>query len=92
MAPVLDKQQAHDLIDRLQPEQVPAAVSFLRSMLAFPVEDEPVSEEERQAVLKAEAWLKEHGGRGIPMEEVLADFGLTMDDFPLKDHGSDPHD
>jgi hypothetical protein len=39
MAPVLDKQQAHDLIDRLQPEQVPAAVSFLRSMLAFLVED-----------------------------------------------------
>jgi hypothetical protein len=54
-------------------------------MLAFPVEDEPVSEEERQAVLKAEVWLKVHGGRGIPMEEVLADFGLTMDDFPLKD-------
>jgi hypothetical protein len=92
MAQVIDKQAAYDLIDQLQPEQVPAAVSFLKSMVHSTVDDEPVTEEERRAVLEADAWLKENGGRGIPMEEVLADFGLTMDDFPLKDHGSDSHD
>jgi len=27
--------------------------------------------------------VAQHGGKGIPMEEVLADFGLTLDDFPL---------
>ncbi|MGB7761110.1 MAG: hypothetical protein WBL61_14845 [Bryobacteraceae bacterium] len=26
-------------------------------------------------------------GRGIPHEEVLAEFGLTMQDFPLKENG-----
>lgn len=86
MAQVIDRQEAHDLVDQLTPEQVRAALPFLRSLLPNPVEDEEISEEERKAVLEAEEWLQRNGGRGIPMEEVLADFGLTMDDFPLKEH------
>jgi hypothetical protein len=92
MAQVIDKQQVYDLIDQLQPDQLPAAASLLKSMLDANIDDEPVTEGDRQAILRSEAWFKEHGGRGIPMEEVLADFGLTMADFPLKDHGSDSHD
>ena len=37
---------------------------------------------------RADAWLEQRGGRGIPHEEVLAEFGLTMKDFPLKENGS----
>jgi hypothetical protein len=92
MAQVIDKQQVHDLIDRLTAEQLPAAASLLKSMLDANIDDEPVTEGDREAILRSEAWFKEHGGRGIPMADVLADFGLTMDDFPMKDRGSDFHD
>jgi hypothetical protein len=44
--------------------------------------------EEDQALSRADAWLEQRGGRGIPHEEVLAEFGLTMKDFPLKENGS----
>ena len=46
-----------------------------------PIEDEPVSEEEERAVNEAKQWLQENSGKGIPHEEVLADLGLSMDDF-----------
>jgi hypothetical protein len=48
------------------------------------VDDEPESEDERQAVAQSKAWFKQRGGQGIPHEEVLADFGLTPDDLKNK--------
>jgi hypothetical protein len=53
-----------------------------RSLAVAAMDDEPVTEEEREALAHSEAWFRGRGGIGIPME-VLADFGLTMDDFPL---------
>jgi hypothetical protein len=52
-----EKQQAHELIERLTPSQVSALVGLLQAMLDpvaraianAPREDEPVAEEERQA-------------------------------------------
>jgi hypothetical protein len=91
MEAVPDKQQAHELIERLQTSQLATAVRFLEFMLLDPVsraiavapaDDEPLTDEERQAIARSEAWFRERGGKGIPMEEVLADAGLTMDDFP----------
>ena len=32
----------------------------------------------------ADAWLKQNGGQGIPHEEVLGEFGLSVEDFPLR--------
>ena len=90
-------QYAHSLLDRVTADQVIVAVRFLEFLLidpqyrAFataPVDDEPVTAEDEAAVLRSEAWFKQNVGKGIPMEEVLADFGLTMDDFPLKLHGA----
>jgi hypothetical protein len=88
-----ERQQAHELIERLAPSQVSAVVGLLHAMLDpvaraianAPTDDEPVTEEERQAVARSEAWFQERGGKGIPMEEVLADFGLTMKDLARKD-------
>jgi hypothetical protein len=85
-----EKQQAHELIERLAPSQVSAVVGLLQAMLDpvaraianAPIDDEPVTEEERQAVAEAKEWLRHHPG--IPFEEVLADFGLTLED--LKEH------
>ena len=42
-------------------------------------EDEEIREEEELAVARSIEWLKHN--EGIPMKEVLAEFGLTMKDF-----------
>jgi hypothetical protein len=86
MAQVLDKQQAHDLIDQMPPEQIRAAIPFLRAMLPKPIEDEEISEAEKAAVAEADEWLTHN--EPIPFEELLADFGLTLDDLDQsKVHG-----
>ena len=79
-----EKQQAHELIDRLPPAQLAAVAGLLRAMLDpvsraiadAPLDDEPETDEERRAVAEAKEWLQLHPG--IPFEEVLADFGLTV--------------
>jgi len=48
-----------------------------------PVDDEPITDEDRRCVREGKAWFAQRGGKGIPMEEVLGDFGLTPEDFPL---------
>ena len=73
------RQHAHTLIDRLPETQLSALVGLLETML-HPGNEE-IGEEEERAVAEAKQWLRDHGGRGIPHEEVLADFGLTPDDF-----------
>ncbi|MGA3264147.1 MAG: hypothetical protein ABSC47_08900 [Terracidiphilus sp.] len=81
------KQQAHELIDSMAPGQVSAVVGLLKIMLDpvdraianAPFEDEEISEEETRAVAASKAWLKDHDP--IPNEEVLAEFGLTAEDF-----------
>jgi hypothetical protein len=92
MAQVIDRKEVHDLIDQIPLERLPAAIKLLRTMVPLPIDDEPVTEGDRQAILRSEAWFREHGGRGIPMSDILADFGLTMDDFPLKDKVRDSDD
>jgi len=95
MAPdVQEKQHVHELIDLLEPSQVHAVRGLLevmvhpsaRSIAQVPIDDEPLTPEEEQALDRAEAWLKDN--QGIPHEEVLAEFGLSMGDFPLKQRGS----
>ena len=91
--PGSEKQQAHELIERLAPSQVSAVVGLLQAMLDpvaraianAPVEAEPVNDEAQQAVARSETWFEERGGKGIPMEEVLADFGVKTEDLGHKD-------
>jgi hypothetical protein len=63
MAHVIDRQEAHDLIDQMTPEPVRAEVKLLKSVLPLPIDDEPVTEGHRQAILRSEAWFREHGGQ-----------------------------
>lgn len=89
------KQHAHELIERLPPHQLSAVVALLEAMLdpvarklaAAPIDDEPETEEERREVEQGKEWLRQRGGRGIPHEEVLKDFGLTTEDFDRMAHG-----
>ncbi|HZD51291.1 MAG TPA: hypothetical protein VE178_21310 [Silvibacterium sp.] len=81
------KQHAHELIDRLAPGQVSAVVGLLEVMLDpvavalanAPYDDEPVSEEEAREIAEARASFAR--GEGIPHEDVLAEFGLSPEDF-----------
>lgn len=83
------RQQAHLLIDRMAPSQVRAAVVLFETMLDpvslaianAPYDDEPETEEEREAVAASKAWMAEHPGQGISHEEILAEFSLTTDDL-----------
>jgi hypothetical protein len=84
---VHERQQAHTYLDRLPPEQLSAVRGLLETMLDpvsramanAPIEDEEISAEEERAVAGAREWLKHN--KPIPHEEVLAVFGLTLDDF-----------
>ena len=82
-----ERQQAHALLDQLPNEKLTAVVHLLqaisdplaRSLANAPVEDEPISEEEIRSVEASRVWLKDH--EPISHEEVLAEFGLTLEDF-----------
>ena len=91
METMVEKQHAHELIEQLAPSQISTAVRLLESMLLDPVaravanapiDDEPVTEEDLRVLEASHAFLRD-GGQGTSMEDVLAEFGLTMDDFPL---------
>jgi hypothetical protein len=81
-----DKQHAHDLIERLAPNQVPAAIGMLESLLDpvaraianAPVDDEPLSAADEKALNEAREWSSRN--KGIPHEEVLAELGLTREE------------
>ena len=82
-----DKQHAHQLLDRLDAGQLDAIVRLLqvmtdpvaRSLANAPVDDEPVTEEEAREIAATRASLDR--GEGIPHEKVLAEFGLSPEDF-----------
>ena len=89
MDSTVEKQHAHELIERLEPEETRVAVRFLEFMLLDPVrralataprDDESVTEQDRQRFHNGQAWFAQRG-KGIPMEEVLAEFGLKSEDF-----------
>jgi hypothetical protein len=81
------REHVHELVELLPPAKLPAIAGMLEAMLdttpSAPVDDEPITEEDRRCVREGRAWFAQHGGKGIPTEEVLADFGLTLEDFPL---------
>jgi hypothetical protein len=52
-----------------------------RAIANAPIDDEPETEDERQAVAASKAWMEHHPGEGIPHEEILAEFGLSSDDL-----------
>ncbi len=82
-----DKQQLHTMVELLGPEQARAVRGLVEWMLdpvsrklaTAPIDDEPETEAERLAAAEYLESLGRTGG--VPMETVLAEFGLSMDDF-----------
>jgi hypothetical protein len=83
------KQQAHELIERMAPGQIFAVVTVMETMLDpvsraianAPIDDEPETDAERQAVAASKAWMAEHPGQGIPFEDLLSDFGVSAEEL-----------
>lgn len=79
------RQHAHQLIDRLPETQVTALVGLLEvitdpvaaALCNAPLDDEPETEEEKQAVAEARDWFARRGGKGIPHEEAIRRLGLS---------------
>jgi hypothetical protein len=74
-------------VDRLAPAQVHAVRGLLQAMLdpvsraiaSAPVDDEPLTTGEAQALVEAREWLKHN--RPIPHEQVLAELGITQEEI-----------
>jgi hypothetical protein len=69
-----------------------AAVRFLEFLLLDPMaratappDNERITELDRRRILEGKAALA-RGDQGIPMEDVLAEFGTTIEDFLLTGH------
>jgi len=81
---VPDRQAAHELVERLRPEQLTTVVSLLQFMLSdsvsralasAPIDDEAETEDERDAVRDADDWFAQREV-GISHDEVKRQFGL----------------
>lgn len=78
------REQAHHLIDRLPETQLSALVGLLETIVDpvaatlrdVPIDDEPETDSERQAVAEARDWLARRGGKGIPHDEAMRRLGL----------------
>jgi hypothetical protein len=75
-----ERQQAHALLDLLPPAKLGAVRSLLEVMINE--DDEELTEEDRRRFHEGQSWFAERGGKGIPMEDVLAEFDLKPEDFP----------
>ncbi len=79
------RQEAHALIDTMPSYQMAAVLGLLQTMLDpvsqalanAPLDDEPESEAEREAVAASKAWLAQHPGQTISHADVMAEFGLS---------------
>ena len=79
-----DREQAHQLIDRLPDSQVSALVGLLEAIVdpvaaalrRAPLDDEPETEEDKHAADEAREWLSQRGGKGIPHDEAMRRLGL----------------
>ena len=84
----MQKEQAHLLLDQLDPRQFDAVsrllevmtVSSARRVDTAPVDDEPVTEQDRRRLHEGRARFAKRGGKGIPMEEVMASAGAGTEE------------
>ena len=74
MGEVPDKPHAQALIERLEASCKPTSRRT--------ADDGPVTEEDRRRIEQGRGWFARRGGQGIPMEDVLAEFGLNPEDLP----------
>ena len=78
------RHHAHQLIDRLPETQLSGLVRFLKTIFDpvgsalrnAPIDVEPETSEEKNAVTEARNWLQNNGSKGIPHTEAMRRLGL----------------
>jgi hypothetical protein len=79
MQTLADKRHAVELLNQLDSSQLAAVVQLLEVMVPHDEDGDTLSPAERKAIAEADEWLKQN--EPIPHEQVLAEFGLTMEDW-----------
>jgi len=78
------REQAHAWRDRLPPAKLGAVYKLLEVMIEENDDGDLLTEETIHRLRESQAEFTS-GAECVSMEEVLADFGLTMADFPIKE-------
>ena len=73
--------KALELLSQLDPNKLAAVVQLLEVMIHD--DPEPVTDEDRRRYHDGQAWFAQREGKGIPMEDLLDEFGMKLKDFPL---------
>lgn len=82
-----EKQQAHQLLDKLDAGQLAAVVQLLqvmtdpvaRALAHAPVEEEPLTVEEIKALDESREWRQRN--ESVPHEQVLSELGITQEEI-----------
>ncbi len=75
------KQQAHQLVDQLGPDQLHAVVQLLEVMVhQGSDEDEDImGDDDLRAIAASRGYFRKNSDGGIPFEQVGAECGFTME-------------
>jgi hypothetical protein len=71
------KQQAHQLLDQLGPDQIVAILQLLE--VTVESEDEPLTEEDRRTVTASREYFRRNPESGVSLQEVAAECGFTIE-------------
>jgi hypothetical protein len=63
-------------------------IRWARAVATAPPDDEAVTDEDRRRFHNGQGWFAQRGGKCIPMEDVLAECGLTIEHFPPRKYMS----
>ena len=78
------RKKLHQEIDRMATRELPGLKEFLTTfpdslcakLRNTPYDDEPLTDEDRQAMKEAEEWLEQNGGEGMPHDQMMRELGL----------------
>ncbi len=82
----MDRQHAHQLLDRLGPAQFDAVAKLLEVMIRDD-DDEELTEEDRRAINASREYFRHNPEGGVPFEQVVAECGFTMGQ--IREHQSE---
>jgi hypothetical protein len=74
----MDRQQAHQLLDQLGPDQFDAIVKLLE-VIVRDEDDEELTAEDRRVIAASRDYFRQNPEGGIAFEQVVAECGFTMD-------------
>jgi hypothetical protein len=81
MDTAIEKNHAHELVDRLAPGQLDAVVRLLE-VIVHPrdEDDDELTEEDRRVIAASREYFRQNPDGGISFEQAVAECGFTMDE------------